>query len=72
LRCIVALEPYLLVSRDDFPARHAYLVARTLDGHGAEFAAAVSVNPTESMPVHPGVLAYINGLPIPESPLPKP
>ncbi|ETW98195.1 MAG: hypothetical protein ETSY1_19715 [Candidatus Entotheonella factor] len=77
LRRIVALGAYLLVCRDDFPARHAYLVAQALDEHLAELAANASApseagNDTGTVPMHPGALAYIEGQPIPELTSPKP
>jgi hypothetical protein len=64
---LFGFDPYLLVARADFPARHAYLVSRTLDEHGASIpgaralAAGVGV-----LPVHPGTLAYLQGAPLPE------
>ncbi|WP_089936669.1 hypothetical protein [Candidatus Entotheonella palauensis] len=77
LRRIVALGSYLLVCRDDFPARHAYQVAQALDDHLAEFAASASAaseanDDADAVPMHPGALAYRHGQPIPELASPKP
>lgn len=64
LRRIVGLGNYLLVCRDDFPARHAWLIAGALHkGHDAlptppSFAA---VGPEASVPLHPGAQAYVAG-----------
>ena len=73
LRTIVELGDYLLVCRDDFPARHAYLVAKTLTVHREKLPATVDTRaptadaPTAEVPIHPGVSAYFEGRPIPES-----
>ena len=66
LRTLIALDGYLLVCRDDFPARHAYVVTRTLDLHRDELpqtAAAGSESP--AVPLHPGALAYFEDAPPP-------
>ncbi len=78
LRRIVTLGPYLLVCRDDFPARHAYLVAQALDDDRTELAATTSADSSSThdtagaVPTHPGVLAYVKNLPMPEFVSPKP
>ena len=62
LRTLIALDGYLLVCREDFPARHAYAVTRTLDLHRDELpqiAAASAESP--AIPLHPGALAYFEG-----------
>jgi hypothetical protein len=66
LRTLIALNGYLLVCRDDFPARHAYAVTSTLDLHRDELpqAAAASAEPP-AIPLHPGALAYFEGVPPP-------
>ena len=71
LRTIIDLGDYLLVCRDDFPAQHAYLVARTLSIHRAKFSSAImrasqtAEKPTAEVPLHPGVTAYLEGRPLP-------
>lgn len=73
LRRIMALGPYVLVCRDDFPAQHAYLVAQALNDHRAELAAPTGANDhTAAVPAHPGALAYLNGQPMPDIASPKP
>ena len=66
LRTLIALDGYLLVCRDDFPARHAYAVTRTLDLHGAGLlrAATAGAEPP-AIPLHPGALAYFEGASLP-------
>ncbi|MGQ4808838.1 hypothetical protein NKDENANG_02231 [Candidatus Entotheonellaceae bacterium PAL068K] len=71
LRRIIGLGEYLLVCRNDFPARHAYLVAKTLSTNHAELAVPVSPGgggapePEAAVPIHPGALAYFQGRPPP-------
>jgi TRAP-type uncharacterized transport system substrate-binding protein len=73
LRTIIELGDYLLVCRNDFPARHAYLVAMTLSIHRAKLPSAVArktqnaEEPTAEVPMHPGVSADLAGRPLPES-----
>ena len=58
---------YLLVSRAEFPERHAYLVSRTLAESGEAIPGARTLAAGEgALPVHPGTLAYQQGLPLPE------
>ena len=72
LRVMVALGEYLLVCRDDFPALHAYLVAKTLAENRVELGLEVSsINASQAasgkaVPMHRGAQAYFNGLPPPE------
>ena len=78
LRTIIGLGKYLLVCRDDFPARHAYLVAKTLGTHRAALPASVRSQPPSVpepnpiVPMHPGALAYFAGLPLPAQETQKP
>ena len=71
LRMLIGLGEYLLVCRDDFPARHAYLVAKTLSTNRAELAVPLSPGvpgapePEAAVPIHPGALAYFQGRPPP-------
>lgn len=73
LRTIVELGNYLLVCRNDFPVRHAYLVAMTLSTHRAKLPSAAArktqnaEDSTAEVPMHPGVSAYLAGRPLPES-----
>ncbi|MBT8365957.1 MAG: hypothetical protein KJP23_14770 [Deltaproteobacteria bacterium] len=72
LRTIIELGDYLLVCRDDFPARHAYLMVRTLSIHRAKLPSAFMTatqtvaKPTGEVPMHPGVSAYLEGRPPPQ------
>ena len=64
LRTLIALNGYLLVCRDDFPARHAYAVTSTLDLHRDELPqAAAAGSELPAVPLHPGALAYFEGIP---------
>lgn len=67
LRTLVALGDYLLVSRDDFPANHAWLVAETLAVNESALPVAVSVA-AGAVPIHPGADAYFRGKPVPPLP----
>jgi hypothetical protein len=72
LRTIVGLGDYLLVCRDDFPERHAYLVAGTLSDNRAQLPAVLSpaqggaIEAHAAVPLHPGALAFFLGQPAPE------
>jgi hypothetical protein len=64
---LFAFGTHLLVARADFPERHAYLVSRTLAEHSAPIPGARALGAGEgALPVHPGTLAYLRGLPLPE------
>ena len=63
---LFAMGSYLLVSRDDFPARHAYLVARTLSEHGAYLSKAAPALAAR-IPLHPAAAAFARGEPVPEA-----
>lgn len=67
LRTLTVLDGYLLVCRDDFPARHAYAVTRTLDLYRDELpqTAAAGSEPT-AIPLHSGAVAYFEGAPPPD------
>jgi hypothetical protein len=57
-----------LVCRPDFPDRHAYLVVETLAIHGDLTLGGRTPDPaTSPVPLHPGVLAYLRGEPVPAS-----
>lgn len=72
LRAIIGLGGYLLVCRDDFPARHAYLVAEALSINRDQLDVAVSpgakgmAEPDAAVPTHPGAQAYYEGRPPPK------
>ena len=60
---------HFLVSRADFPARHAWAVTTTLLTHGdAVQGNAIPSASTAPVPIHPGTLAAIAGKPIDELP----
>jgi TRAP-type uncharacterized transport system substrate-binding protein len=65
IRTIIELGNYILVCRSDFPARHAYLVAKTLTIHHDKLPSAAmgkSKVVTESaaeVPMHSGATAYL-------------
>jgi hypothetical protein len=67
LTALFRFDNYLLVSRPDFPDRHAWLVARTLSERVADFDAAA---PAGGGPLirHPGATAYAAGAPEPAGP----
>jgi TRAP-type uncharacterized transport system substrate-binding protein len=64
LHTIVAIGDYWLVCRDDFPARHAWLIAEALakDQHSIRLSGETS---EAGMPLHPGAQAYFSGRPLP-------
>jgi TRAP-type uncharacterized transport system substrate-binding protein len=65
---LFGLGDYLLVARADFPARHAYLVSRTLYEHRASIPDARPLKAAVgALPIHPGTLAYQRGEPLPAS-----
>lgn len=68
LRIIAVLGDYLLICRDDFPVRHAYLVTSTLVANKGELPVAVSIGDVGKLPVHPGARAYAEGRPAPKKP----
>ena len=65
LRAIVSFGSHLLVCRPDFPARHAYLVAKTLSDHGNTLPAPAR-SPKGPVPVHRGAHAFFAGKVIPD------
>ena len=64
LHTIVAVGDYHLVCRDDFPARHAWLIAEALskDQHSIRVSGEAS---GARVPLHPGAHAYVSGAPLP-------
>jgi TRAP-type uncharacterized transport system substrate-binding protein len=69
LQTIVAMGEYLLVCRDDFPAQHAYHVAKTLSLHRADLPIPpdTSHGIESAVPLHPGALAYFQGRSLPDA-----
>jgi len=59
LRIIVSFGSYVLVCRPDFMARHAYLLAQALTGHGEGLPAATA--PRGIVPAHRGAHAFFAG-----------
>ena len=68
LRAIVTLGDHLLISRDDFPDRHAYVVALTLVANAKLLPVPAVVGDGGPVPAHPGALAYAEGRPEPKPP----
>ena len=68
MRALARLGSHLLVTRPDFPDRHAWLVAMTLMWHGDALDAAVQIVAAGVVPAHPGALAYASGAPEPTGP----
>ena len=67
LRILVTVAGFLLVCRQDFPARHAYAVTRTLDLHRDELPdVAATGSESPAIPIHEGALAYFDGQPPPD------
>jgi TRAP-type uncharacterized transport system substrate-binding protein len=68
LHTIVAVGDYRLVCRDDFPGRHAWLIAEALSKHQHSFGDSIRVSgeaPEARVPLHPGAQAYFSGRPLP-------
>lgn len=72
LHAIAGIGEYLLVCRDDFPARHAWLVADALSRGRGALPAVLSPAPAAAgwsdarVPLHPGARAYFAGGPQPD------
>ena len=68
---IVGIGEFLLTCRDDFAARHAWLIAEAFDKSRDVLAesllprAATSEPPDARIPLHPGALDYFRGAPMP-------
>jgi hypothetical protein len=71
LYTIVGIGDFLLVCRDDFADRHAWLIAETLARSRSALPAPVlpsgssSGPPDTRVPLHPGAFAYFSGAPLP-------
>ncbi len=69
LRLLFDMGDYVLACRADFPKRHAFLVSRTLDEEATSIGRAIPEGSVgDSVPPHPGTLAYAEGAPIPPPP----
>jgi hypothetical protein len=66
LRLIVSFENCVMVCREDFVARHAYLLAQTLVAHNGVLSAPAGA-PSGVVPGHPGSLAYFAGEEVPNA-----
>jgi hypothetical protein len=68
---IVGFGEFLLACRDDFAARHAWLIAETFDKSRDALpelllpGAATAESPDSRIPLHPGALSYFTGAPMP-------
>jgi hypothetical protein len=68
---IVGIGEFLLACRDDFAARHAWLIAEAFDKSRHVLPelllprASTSEPPDSRIPLHPGALGYFTGVPVP-------
>jgi hypothetical protein len=71
LLTIVGIGEFLFVCRDDFAARHAWLIAEAFDKYRDVLPelllpkASTSEPPDSRIPLHPGALGYFTGAPMP-------
>ena len=65
LRALFRAGDHLLITRPDFPDRHAWRVAGTLTTQASLLPEAAPAGPEEPVPVHPGALAFAAGEPLP-------
>ena len=71
LTALFRFGDHVLVTRPDFPDRHAWLVAKTLTERIDDFDDAAPINTaTQVTPAHPGALAFAAGEPEPAPPPP--
>ncbi len=73
IRVLAVFGDHLLVCRADFPDNHAYLVGQTIAENRAEITEKMpgydgDGAPPDSTPLHAGVGAYRQGLPLPDLP----
>ncbi|MCP4319675.1 MAG: hypothetical protein GY789_27780 [Hyphomicrobiales bacterium] len=66
LRAIAIFDDFVLVSRADFPAAHAYRVAESLALGPDNPSVAGTTDKGSGLVIHPGVLAFLKGQPRPE------
>ncbi len=67
LRLLFDMEDYVLACRADFPARHPYLVSRTLDQEATRMGRTIRER-SGGVPPHEGTIAYAKGAPLPPPP----
>ncbi len=66
LRWLFSFGDHLLVSRPDFPDRHAFLISEALAEHGIEVPGIEPIDPDRGpIAVHPGTRAYAEAQPLP-------
>jgi TRAP-type uncharacterized transport system substrate-binding protein len=69
LTAVFSFGDHLLVTRPDFPDRHAWLVAKTLTERAGDFVDAVPAHTTSlPVPAHPAAQAFAAGEPEPAPP----
>ncbi len=69
LRLLFDMEDYVLACRADFPARHAFLVSRTLaERAGGPTGHVPGQAGSDEIPVHDGTRTYAAGAPLPPPP----
>ena len=69
LRQLYDMGDYILTSHADFPARHAYLVSRTLAEEPTPVTGQIADGAApDGIPPHPGSIAYARGAPLPAPP----
>jgi hypothetical protein len=72
LHTIIGVGDHLLVCRDDFPARHAWLISEALAKNRHTLPVPLSplppaaASPDARVPLHPGAQAYFTGRPLPD------
>lgn len=67
LLALAVIEDHCLVSAEDFPGHHAWLVARALFTAHADRATRALLDDGR-LPLHPGAQAFLAGAPMPEPP----
>ena len=76
LRTIAGVGGHLMICRDDFPDRHAYLIAAALAENAARLPVALTPTkaapaaPDPMIPLHPGTVLFLRGAPAPAGPDP--
>ena len=65
LRIVVSLGDFLLICREDFPARHAWLIAEALSKARDALPLASGEARAGRLSLHPGAQAYFAGGPLP-------
>lgn len=66
LGVVQLLQGYLLICRNDFPARHAWLLAQALQD--SSDARPVERESSSQLPYHQGAVQFHAGLPLPDKP----